>query len=90
MESNVFCSVNYKPQGVIKNHLPFKRYESGYMQLDRMVGRNAVNNEILLMLVDTGYYNILMSNYLYGELHSIPNVAIAVLDKKMYHVLAVL
>lgn len=52
-----------------------------------MVGRKAVNNEVLLMLVDAGYNNLFLSNYLYGKLNSMPNVVVSVLDMKLYHVL---
>ena len=58
----------------------------GFRQLDGMVRRVAVNNEVLLMLVDKGYYSMFMSNYIYGKLYEITNVVVSVMDIGTYNV----
>lgn len=87
MGSNVVHEVIYQSNRIAPFCLPRRNHESVFVQLDTMVGRMAVNNEVLLMLVDAGYNNLFLSNYLYGKLNSMPNVVVSVLDMKLYHVL---
>lgn len=64
-----------------------RKQEPGFRQLDTMVRKVAVNNEVLLMLVDKGYYNMFMSNYIYGKLDKMSNVVVSVMDIGTYYVL---
>ena len=76
------------PKLAIEMCKSYKHHDTAFQQLDIMVGRRAVANEVLLMLVDAGYCNLFLSNYIYGRLDSLRNVVVSVMDLKTYHVIS--
>ena len=70
---------------------PFKGNDSYiYYTIPQAVNRYKVNNTVLLMLTDWGFFNQFWNSYVVSNLNQYSNLVVACLDTKVYEVMIVM